>query len=269
MQFIYAVALMLGLGLAFGLILGYFSKKFHVHIDPRIEKVGELLPGANCGACGRSGCAAFAEEIVKENADPALCSPGGEETAQNIANFLGIKAESKEKTVTQIYCNGSNDKCGLKFEYQGVQDCKSLTILHGGNRDCNFGCLGLLDCMRACPFDAIEIGEDQLPHIIKDKCVACAKCISACPKKLITLIPYKKTVHILCSSHDKGAIVNKTCKAGCIGCMKCVKECPVTAIAMDNFLANIDYEKCINCGKCVKVCPKNVIENQKLVTANI
>ena len=47
-----------------GIILAIASKVFAVSTDERVEKITELLPGANCGGCGYSGCAALAEAIA-------------------------------------------------------------------------------------------------------------------------------------------------------------------------------------------------------------
>ena len=44
------------LGLIFGLVLTFASKKFHVDVDERVAKVREACSGANCGACGYPGC---------------------------------------------------------------------------------------------------------------------------------------------------------------------------------------------------------------------
>ena len=40
------------LGLIFGAILAYASKKFAVDVDERVESILDVLPGANCGGCG-------------------------------------------------------------------------------------------------------------------------------------------------------------------------------------------------------------------------
>ena len=37
-----------------------------------------------------------------------------------------------------------------------------------------------------------------------------------CPQHLIEMVPYEANSHVRCNSHDKGAIVNKNCKAGCL-----------------------------------------------------
>jgi Na+-translocating ferredoxin:NAD+ oxidoreductase subunit B len=264
MEIIIVILLMAVLGCVFGLILGFFSKKFAVKIDKRIEDVIELLPGSNCGACGYAGCAGLAEAIVNEGAEPSLCAPGGEETAEEIAKYMGITASKKEKQVVKIFCQGSKEKAPLKYEHSGIDDCNEVIMFHGGPKLCEYGCLALLSCQKACPFDAIYIKKDGLPVVDKEKCVACKKCIDVCPKNLIALVPKKSKVHILCCSHDKGAVTNKNCKVGCIACQKCIKECPVDAIYMEDNLAKINYEKCISCGKCVKICPKGVIENEKV-----
>ncbi len=57
------------LGLIFGIGLAVASKKLNVRVDPRLEEIHGLLPGANCGTCGGAGCFAFAEDLLsgKEN----------------------------------------------------------------------------------------------------------------------------------------------------------------------------------------------------------
>lgn len=263
MEIVYVVLLMAFLGIVFGLVLGFFSKKFAVKIDERIEKVTELLPGINCGACGYAGCAGLAEAIVSGPENLNLCSPADEETRKKVADYLGIDLHAKEKTRAMIYCQGSRDKAPLKYYIQGLDDCNTAVLLHAGIKQCEYGCLVLYSCVKECPFDAIYVAEDGLPKVDPEKCTSCGKCVPICPKDLIKIIPSKSKVHILCCSHDKGAVTNKVCKVGCIACMKCVKICPVDAISMQDNLAIIDYDKCIVCGKCVDVCPKNVIINEK------
>ena len=46
------VAILGGLGLAFGLVLSVASKIFYVETVPRLDQLNECLPGANCGGCG-------------------------------------------------------------------------------------------------------------------------------------------------------------------------------------------------------------------------
>ncbi|MCD6379157.1 4Fe-4S binding protein, partial [bacterium] len=110
---------------------------------------------------------------------------------------------------------------------------------------CSYGCLGLGTCVGVCSFGAIDILPEGIARVNSDKCTGCGKCVEACPKGIIKLVPAERKVHILCSSHDKGAAAKKNCKVACIGCQKCVKAAPEGAIRMDNFLAVINYDMVI------------------------
>lgn len=59
-----AVVIILALTIILGALLALASKFLQVEQDNRIEKIAELLPGYNCGACGKAGCSAFAAAIV-------------------------------------------------------------------------------------------------------------------------------------------------------------------------------------------------------------
>lgn len=250
-----------GLGLIFGLILAYFSRKFAVKRDERVEEVLKVLPGSNCGVCGQAGCSAFAEAVVKGEIPSNGCVVGGNSVALKINSILGLKAESQQKEGRKavLLCNGGS-KVKDKFTYSGINDCKAANLILGGQKECIYGCLGMASCVEACPFGAIRMGEDGLPIIDTRICTGCGKCVDACPKGLIILIPRSKDTVVRCKSEDKATVTAKICKNGCIACKKCETVCKVGAITVVNSLARIDYAKCTNCGECAKVCPKGVIE---------
>jgi electron transport complex protein RnfB len=258
MKIIFPVLIVSGLGLAFGLILSYASKKFAVEIDERVEKIRGVLPGANCGGCGFSGCDQYAEAIVGESAAINLCPVGGSGVVTQISEIMGVDSESGEKMVARVMCNGTWDKVKIKFDYDGIIDCRSAATMAGGPSSCIYGCEGMGSCKRVCAFGAIEV-ENGLARIIERKCSGCGRCVVECPKGIIKMVPAKSEYSVCCSNHEKGAVARKNCQVACIACQKCVKECPVGAISMDNFCAVIDPSKCINCGKCYKVCPTGAI----------
>ena len=246
------------LAIVFGVGLAIASRVFAVETDPRVDKVLGLLPGANCGSCGKAGCANLAEEIVKGLAPPDGCPVTTAEARKAIGQAIGKDVAVTERMVAVLLCNGGT-KVDSKHQYNGVPDCRGAAMLHGGYKQCDYGCLGLGSCVEACPFEALRMGDGGLPEVIEERCKACGKCVESCPKSLFVLQPISKTVHVRCRSCDKGAYTKKVCPVGCIGCKKCEKECPFQAITVSNFLATIDYTKCKACGKCVKVCPQGVI----------
>lgn len=247
-----------GLGLVFGLWISFARKIFAVKTDPRVEQILDILPGSNCGACGFAGCQGFATALVGENVDVGGCAPGGNETQQKLAEILGVEAKQRTKQIATLICGGGT-RCTDKYDYAGPKTCAAASMLLSGQKSCNYACLGFADCVRACPFDAMRMGEDGLPQIDEDKCTACRKCIEACPKNVLLLTGVDKDYHVRCYSNDKGAVVAKICKVSCIGCGKCVKACPHNAIIMEDNLARIVYDKCKNAGECFNACPMKTI----------
>jgi len=258
----YGIVFLAVLGIIFGIALAIVASRFVVKADPKVEMVRDVLPGANCGACGFAGCMGYAEAVVG-NPDVAvnLCAPGKSAVAEKVAEITGKKAEKVEPKIARVFCQGGSSLSQRKFIYTGVKDCTAAVLAAGGDKSCEYGCLGYATCMRACPFDAITMSADNLPIINKEKCTACGKCVAACPKQVIELAVESKAVVISCHSRDKGADTKKKCQVGCIACGICVRTCPVDAIKIDNNVARIDHAKCIVCGLCVRKCPTNAIHD--------
>ncbi|WMW25889.1 Rnf electron transport complex subunit RnfB [Methanolobus sediminis] len=253
-----ATAILGGLGLAVGVMLVVASKKFKVETNPLVDEIVEVLPGANCGACGYAGCADFAERVVNEGAPINGCPVGGFDVAKEIGGIVGQEVAEGEEQYPFVRCNGGLN-CVDRFEYVGFEDCKAVMMLSDGEKGCNYGCMGRGTCVRACPFSALSIGEDRLPHVNKNLCTSCGLCIASCPNDILVFAKESEKVHVLCMSHDKGKAVKESCTVGCIGCKICEKSCPEEAIKVTNFLAEIDQEKCTACGLCVEKCPQNTI----------
>ncbi len=257
-----ALIVMSLLGVTFGIGLAIASRRLAVEVDPRIEQVSEALPGLNCGACGYAQCAAYAEALVKSEAQVGLCSPGGEEVASLVGTILGLKVEIATPRVAVLRCHRLN--CPERYHYDGLDDCRGAELLQAGFLACHYGCLGLGTCVEACQFEALVMGKDGLPQVMEENCVACGACVRVCPRNLFTLESISDYIHVRCSSHDRGALSRKVCERSCIVCRLCERECPVDAITMVHNLAVIDQEKCIRCGRCVQVCPNEVIVDFRL-----
>ncbi len=267
MEIVIAIAILGGLGLGFGLVLAAASKVFHVPVDPRLEKLNDCLPGANCGGCGYAGCNGYAEAVLAGEAPIGKCNSGGNECLQAMAEIMGVKAEAMTRKVAMVRCSGyrSTDETGkvqgakLKGEYEGFQDCLAASKVGGnGPISCKYGCLGFGSCVKVCQHDAIHI-IGGVAKVDSDHCVGCMACAAACPRHIIAEVAYDKHVRIACASHAKGAVTVRGCSQGCIGCGICVKVCPENAIAIEGNLAVIDYSKCTSCGLCATVCTKHLI----------
>ena len=260
---IYTIISLCAIGIASAVILYFVAQKFKVEEDPRIYTVESILPGANCGGCGKPGCRGFAEATVKATSlDGLFCPVGGAETMTKVAAALGMEVTAQTPQIAVVRCNGTCDHRQRTSQYDGYKSCAIEHSLYRGESDCTFGCLGCGDCVTACPFDAIHMDENGLPVVSEEKCVACGACVKACPRNIIELRNEgvkDRRVFVCCVNKDKGNIARKACTAACIGCGKCVKECPFEAITLENNLAYIDFRKCRLCRKCVSVCPTHAI----------
>ena len=185
MSILFPVLSVGGMGVVFGACLGVASEVFKVEEDPRIGEILAVLPGANCGGCGFPGCGGCAGAIVAGTAPVNACPVGGAAAAEKIGAIMGVEASSAEPVAAFVKCGGTCEKAKDKYEYFGIDDCNfAVQLAGGGSKSCSYGCLGLGSCKKACAFGAIEI-VDGIAVIDKDKCVACGKCVSACPKHII------------------------------------------------------------------------------------
>ena len=272
-EILIAIALLGGLGLIFGLVLSAASKVFYVETDPRLEKLNECLPGANCGGCGYPGCGGYAEAVLKGEAAIGKCASGGNECAQAMAEIMGVKADAVTRKVALVRCSGDRfyDSQGnmvagsrMKAKYEGFKDCMAASKVGGsGPLSCKYGCLGFGSCTKACKYGAIKVIKN-VAHVDENLCVGCMACANVCPRGLIVPVEPNRNVLIACASMAKGAVTTRSCTAGCIGCGLCKKICPKGAITVTNNLAVIDYSLCDNCGLCATVCPKKLIKDSNV-----
>ncbi len=249
-----AVLVVAVIGLICGAVLAVASKFMAVEVDERIPKVRECLPGANCGACGFAGCDGYAAALVEDpELSVSLCVPGGAGASEAIGAVLGRKGEAAERKVAEVRCSGTCEATSVKMDYNGLEGCAAAKLLFGGTGACVYGCIGLGDCAKVCPVNAIHIN-GGLAKVDTSVCIGCGLCAKTCPNHVIAIRPASSHVVVDCNSHQKGAGTRKACSAGCIGCKLCERNCHTGAITVTDNLASIDYSLCDGCGKCIEVC---------------
>lgn len=247
------------IGLIAAVILTIASKLMFVPVDERVAQVREVLPGANCGACGFAGCDDYAAALGEDaDLEPSLCPVGGSAVATQIAGILGKVAGDIEPKVAFVRCNGNNEATEQIMTNDRLKTCKKADMFYGGAWKCTHGCLGLGDCMKVCKYNAIHV-INGVAKVDREACVGCGMCVKECPNNVIEIVDKKMKVHVACKSTAKGAKTRKDCSNGCIGCMKCQKACKFEAVTIENNCAVIDYSKCKNCGLCAKECPTGAI----------
>ena len=259
MSILTAVAALGGLTLLLAIMLIVANKKLYVYEDPRIDKVEDMLPHANCGACGYPGCRPFAEALVHGNSLPGKCTVSTDEGRQSIAEFLGVALGAEEKQVARLACAGGTNVAINRAQYVGIDSCQAATLVSGGGKGCFWGCLGHGDCEVVCDFDAISMNEHGLPIVDLEKCTACGDCVEVCPKDLFSLQPISHKLWVACKNLEHGEAVLEDCQVGCTACGKCAMDAPGELITMKNNLPVINYAENHNTQNPIQRCPTGAI----------
>jgi formate dehydrogenase beta subunit len=204
-----------GIGLIAATLLGIAAQLFYVPVDPVVQQIAEILPGANCGACGFAGCLSCAKGIARGKATPDACLAGGPEVALSVANALGVTIELKEPDTARVGCWYNLTDADLRFTYDGVRDCRAAIMLFGGPKLCEIGCVTLGTCASACPFGALTIeGSSGLPVVNRNLCTGCGTCEQICPKRIIRLTSQTRRIQHLYGVDECTAPCQRTCPAG-------------------------------------------------------
>lgn len=164
-----ATAVVTLLGLIFGMILGYASRRFAAEEDPIVDKIDDILPQSQCGQCGYPGCRPYANAVGNQGENINRCAPGGEAVMLKIATLLNVEPQAIGDDAAQ------------------TEPVRMLAIIDEEN------CIGCTKCIQACPVDAI-VGATRAMHtVMSDLCTGCNLCVDPCPTQCIELRPATTT----------------------------------------------------------------------------
>lgn len=149
------------LALAAGGMLGFLSRRAaaaDASDSPLTAAIDSALPQLQCGECGYPGCRPYAEAVAQNAAPINLCPPGGQETADRLAQIVNADSPPMPEVPPR------------KIAVIRAEDCVGCAL-----------------CLPACPTDAI-LGAPQKHHfVLAEHCVGCALCLPPCPADCIDM----------------------------------------------------------------------------------
>jgi RnfABCDGE-type electron transport complex B subunit len=258
MLFMTALGALGGITFVLATLLVVAHRKLRVYEDPRIDIVEEMLPHANCGACGLPGCRPFAEALVSGSVLPGKCTVSNDDERATIAGFLGVDVGAEERRVARLACAGGTNVARNRARYHGQETCRSAALVAGGGKGCFWGCLGLADCEVVCDFDAITMSRHGLPVVDEAKCTACGDCVEICPKDLFSLQAASHRGWVACRSLDAGDEQLADCQVACTACGRCAMDAPAW-ISMSENLAVVNYDRYRATREPIERCPTGAI----------
>ena len=84
--------------------------------------------------------------------------------------------------------------------------CFMAKTVQGSGVDCKFACIGLGDCAKVCPQQAISIVNNTA--LISNMCCGCGLCLDVCPQHIIKLIPKDQEKIVLCNNPDDNSLTS-------------------------------------------------------------
>ena len=201
------------------------------YLDPNgnevVEELNRLLPQTQCAQCGYPGCRPYAEAMAN-GAPVTLCPPGGDRTAEKLAEKLGRSLEQK------------------KVKQPELAIAKIIES----------ECIGCTLCITACPVDAIVGARNQIHTVLNEICTGCELCIPPCPVDCIDLESQPKTEYPTFPEEPMA----------CINCGFCIATCPkdlqphlLYRYRRDSDIADeFRIDDCIECRRCDQVCPSMI-----------
>ena len=180
------------LGLVFGFALAAAAMRFHVPVNPLVERVRDVLPVRQL-------------RRVRLRRLPGLRRGGGRAPrggAQPVrpgprARWPRRSPRSPHKEVgsvlDRVVVHALPRHQRLRARRGRVRGRRRPAPrprwCSAAPRRARTAASGLGDCVRVCPFDALHLGAAGIAEVDAEKCTGCGLCVPACPKDLFTLYP--------------------------------------------------------------------------------
>ena len=114
--------------------------------------------------------------------------------------YIKPKLEKIEKTDVRaiVLCSCEKTFNAKRDSFNESYSCAMVNNYSGTGTDCKYACIGLGDCVKICPQEAIII--KNRTAVVTNLCIGCGKCVSVCPLQIIRLIPKGTKEYTVCAN---------------------------------------------------------------------
>jgi Predicted NADH:ubiquinone oxidoreductase, subunit RnfB len=99
-----------------------------------------------------------------------------------------------------VLCSPHKKFSSQRLYHNPGQSCRIIAEIYESINDCHFSCIGLGDCEKACPQEAIVMKNGTA--VVTNLCCGCGTCVKTCPKNIIKLVPIDMKECELCSNTE-------------------------------------------------------------------
>lgn len=118
------------------------------------------------------------------------------EIEKNFVATSEVPVESSNNKAV-VLCNPEKSFTNKLLVFNSKHSCSFIANTKNSASDCAYACIGLGDCAKICPQNAIYIKNNTA--VVSSSCIGCGRCIDVCPKSLIKLVPSGTKEIVMCN----------------------------------------------------------------------
>ena len=223
-----AVAAIGALTFVLAFLLSVANRRLRVFEDPRIDEVEQMLPHANCGACGFPGCRAVRRSAGhRRRRCPASAASRPTRAGQRIAAYLGVDVGAEEKRVARLACAGGSNVARATRALPGP---RVLPRRGAGRRRRQGLFLGLPRPRRLRAWSATStrsrMDARRCRWSTRPSAPPAATASRPARKDLFSIQPVSHRLWVACRSLEAGDEMLADCEVACTACGRCAMDAP-------------------------------------------
>jgi Na+-translocating ferredoxin:NAD+ oxidoreductase subunit B len=225
-----------GVGLTFGVLIAVANRKFRVGRTRGSTRSSGMLPGSNCGACGRPAAAPSPRRRWRGGGAGHLHGDGRRDR-EEVAAFLGVDAGEAVKRVARLLCAGGSTWRRARRSTAASRAARRRWRWAAAARGAPGGAWGYADCAVACDLrrDRMNAGP---PGRGRGQVHRLQRLRGGVPARPLHADAARPQADRAVQEPAEGEAATAVCSVACNACGRCVADAAPGLIEMQNGLAD-------------------------------